>query len=103
MTNKKQKEDVWWVNVIMGFVCVALTIYFTNADNYSKHLKVGNSDISGGKGERLFVYLFKLLDSYGGQKLVIIVLSLMTIMCFWWAYRKYRKDKKNEIYMKNKY
>jgi hypothetical protein len=88
---KKDKQDAWYVNLIMGFV-ILLTTFFINRSYYG-YLSP-NRELPSGKGGKLGLLVIKHLDNIGGKPLVFGSMIFLALLCFWWAYQKYQKDRK---------
>lgn len=89
---KKDKQDAWYVNLIMGFV-VLVGAYFLNR-SYDVVILPSDRDLPSGKEAKAFILILKELNLLGGKPLFFGSMIFLALLCFWWAYRKYQKDRK---------
>ncbi|SKB91461.1 hypothetical protein [Alkalitalea saponilacus] len=87
---KRNFEDSWYLNIIMGFV--ALVLAFLLESSYEK-LLLENRELPRGKGPKLGLLILRQLDDVGGKSMVLSFLILIALFCFWWAYKKFMKEK----------
>ncbi len=85
---KKFNEDAWYVTLIMGFVTIAFTVLVNS--NYDDYVLNKDERSIFGKGGKIGLLFLRLLDSYGGKKLVILGLCIIALFFFYRAYRKYK-------------
>lgn len=85
----KFDEKAWYVDFIVGVIGLSLSVYLYF--NYEAYLTNVRESMPSGKGAKFFMVIVKLFDNIGGKPMAIGIVLFLSVLFFWWAYRKYQK------------